>query len=160
VDKRIAIVNVTRMEGLAQGLEQAGIQLRGLFPLQPDTFSPKGMDPRDLLFLDGFRARFSDLQDFLGGTMFKTIAWMDEDEVPGREMTTRERLVLMEKRGLIDCEQWKDIREVRNNFTHEYPEEDSAKAINLNAAWQYVPVLLSVVQAMKDYARRQYGIGA
>ena len=41
MDKRIAIVNVTRMEGLAQGLEQAGIQLRGLFPLQPDTFSQK-----------------------------------------------------------------------------------------------------------------------
>ena len=92
--------------------------------------------------------------------MFKTIARMDEDEVPGREMTTRERLVLMEKRGLIDCEQWKDIREVRNNFTHEYPDEDSAKATNLNAALQYVPVLLSVVQSMKDYARRQYGIGA
>ena len=81
-------------------------------------------------------------------------------------MTTRERLVLMEKRGLIDCEQWKDIREVRNNFTHEYPDENSSKAINLNAAWQCIPVLLSVVQAMKamkamkNYARRQYGIGA
>jgi len=160
VDKRIAIVNVTRMERLAQGLEQASNQLGGLFPLQLDTFSPQCMDPQDLLFLDGFRARFSDLQDFLEGTMFKTIARMDEDEMPGREMTTRERLVLMGKRGLINCEQWKDIREVRNNFTHEYPDEDSAKAINLNAVWQYVPALLSVVQFMKDYSRRQYGIGA
>jgi hypothetical protein len=55
------------------------------------------MDPRDALLLDGFRARFSDLQDMPGRTMFKTIAQLDQDEIPELELTTRERIAPIDK---------------------------------------------------------------
>lgn len=112
------------------------------------------------MLLDGFRARFSDLQDMLGRTMFKTIALLDEDEMSGIEMTTRERIALMEKRGLLDGDRWQDIREVRNSFAHEYPDEDAEKAANLNAAWQHAPVVLSVSHAVAEYLRDKHGIVA
>jgi hypothetical protein len=160
MDKRIAKANLARLDRLVQGLESAITQLGTLFPLQPDLFSPQQLGPRDSLLLDGFRARFSDLQDMLGRTMFKTIALLDEDEMPDLEMTTKERIALMEKRGLLEGDTWQDIREVRNNFAHEYPDADAEKAANLNAAWQHAPVLLSVALAVTDYLRDKHGIVA
>ena len=160
MDERIAKANMGRLQRSARGLESAMTQLASLFPLEPECFSPEQMEPRDSLLLDGFRARFSDLHDMLCRSMFKTIARLDEDEMPDVEMTTRERIVLMEKRGLLDIEKWQDIREVRNNFAHEYPDEDAEKAANLNAAWKYAPVLLSVARAVGDYLRTKHRIVA
>jgi hypothetical protein len=47
---------------------------------------------------------------------------------------------------------------VRNNFAHEYPDEEAEKAANLNAAWQYAPVLLSIAQAVQDYLREKHNV--
>jgi hypothetical protein len=160
MDKRIAKANVRRLQRLARGLESALAQLGSLFPLQPDLFSPQQIGQRDALLLDGFRARFSDLQDMLGRTMFKTIALLDQDEMPDIEMTTRERIALMEKRGLLEGDTWQDIRQVRNNFAHEYPDEDAEKAANLNAAWQHAPVVPSVAHAVAEYLGDKHGIVA
>jgi len=158
MDKRIAAINLDRIQRLALGLEQAVDHLQRLFPLQEACFDSTSVSAADLLAIDGFRARFSDMQDMLGRTMFKTVAQLDEDETPGGSMTTRERIVLMEKRGLIDGRQWQDIREVRNNFAHDYPDEPAEKAANLNAAWRYAPVLLTITQLIVDYLHDKHRI--
>ncbi len=158
MDRRIAEANLKRLGRLVKGVEDAVQEVSRLFPLDPNTFSPEEIVPRDTLLLDGFRARFSDLQYMLGRTMFKTVAQLDEDERPGAELTTRERTVLMEKRGLLSVEQWQEIREVRNRFAHEYPDQHAEKAVNLNAAWTDVPVLISVAQGVERYLVAKHGL--
>lgn len=158
MDISIFRLNIRRMNKLAARLKQAMEQLDRLMPLEPADFDPEQLDPGESLFLDGFRARFSDLQDMLGRTIFKSIAWMDEDELPGSELTTRERIALMEKRGLIDADRWKDLREVRNRFAHEYPDQHQEKAVNLNAAWEYAPELLETARKVTRYARERHGL--
>jgi hypothetical protein len=154
----ILIENLSRMQKLSQRLVQAVAQLEAVFPLDPLTFNPEELASETSLFFDGFRARFADLQDMLGKTMFKSITQIDQDESPGQELTTRERITLMEKRGLIDVEKWRQIREVRNAFAHEYPDAHAEKATILNLAWELSPELLNVSNAIMDYCHKKYSI--
>ncbi|MCG5549479.1 hypothetical protein [Halorhodospira halochloris] len=143
---------------LAYRLEQAIEVLRTHFPLDPDRFDPDMLPVEVAMGLDAFRTRFADLQDMLGRTTFRSLAMADEDESPGQELTTRERIALMERRGILDAAQWRQIREVRNQFAHEYPDDHGEKAANLNAAWQLTPPLLSVAQRCAQYAREKHGV--
>lgn len=159
MNHEIFYTNLRRMDKLAGLLTQALEQLeaRKLLPQDVTRFDPDQLPPDDSLILDGFRARFADLQDMLGKVMFKSIASMDEDESPGRGLTTRERVVLMEKRGILDTQQWQDVREIRNAFTHDYPDQHREKAEHLNAAWEQSRYLLAVVKQIDAYAADHYG---
>ena len=121
---------------LAQRLVQVVDALQETLPLAAETFDPEGLDISVSLALDAFRVRFSDLQDMLGRSLFAAIARADEDETPAQPLTTRERIALMEKRGILDADKWREIREIRNQFAHEYPDDHEEKAANINAAWQ------------------------
>jgi hypothetical protein len=158
--QELAVANLRRLKKLADRLAEARVLLGEHFPLDPDTFDPDALDPALSLAIDGFRGRVAALQDFLGKSVFRTIALLDEDESPGRALTTRERNALMEKRGLIDGDAWRDAREVRNRFAHEYPDAHQEKAANLNAAWSHVPALQAVVARIETYLADRHGLQA
>lgn len=130
--------------------------MSSLMPLETRNFDPDTLHPKESLFLDGFRQRFSDLQDLLGNALFKAIAIMDQDETPSNELSMRERLVLMEKRGLIDLDKWQRMREIRNTFAHDYPDLHEEKAQNFNAAWESAHDLVDVVARVKKYMDSHY----
>lgn len=161
MNKEIFCSNLQRMQKLAATLTSALKELDGrkLLPLDPSRFNPDELSPSDSLYLDGFRARFADLQDMLGTVMFQSITRMDEDESPGRELSTRERVVLMEKREILDAMKWQDSREIRNSFAHDYPDQDRQKAENFNAAREYSNYLLTVTKNIEQYIQQHYGVG-
>ena len=140
---------------LASALEE--LDAHDLLPLDVSQFNPQDLSSSHSLYLDGFRARFADLQDMLGKVMFQSIARLDEDESPGLELSTRERVVLMEKRGILDLLKWQDVREVRNSFAHDYPDQHKQKAENFNAALEYSAYLLVVVKNIEEYLQQHYG---
>lgn len=158
MDRRIAAANLKRTVRLAYQLSLVIERLQTLFPLSAELFANEGICAEDALALDAFRVRFTDLQDMLGRTVFKTIAKLDEDETSGEPLTMRERIMLMEKRGLIDASQWQDIRAVRNDFTHEYPDEHEEKAENFNAAWNYSPILLNIAKSVHRYIHQKHDL--
>ena len=149
--------NLQRMNALARQLRTARDLLASIMPLNEQDFDPEKLEPSTSLALDGFRARFSDLQDMLGKSMFKSLARMDQEETPENELSTRERLMLMEKRGIVDAERWNQAREIRNAFTHDYPDHAAEKAANYNAAWEFSNYLLEVVSNIQQYTARHYG---
>ena len=58
-----------------------------------------------------------------------------------------------------DCiSKWREIREIRNQFAHEYPDDHEEKAANLNAAWRLTGELLETNRRVLAYARRQHGV--
>ncbi len=161
MNKEIFCSNLQRMQKLAATLTSALKELDGrkLLPLDASRFNPDELSPSDSLYLDGFRARFAYLQDMLGTVMFQSIARMDEDESPGRELSTRERVVLMEKREILDAMKWQDSREIRNSFAHDYPDQHRQKAENFNAAREYSNYLLTVTKNIEQYIQQHYGVG-
>ena len=75
------------------------------------------------------------------------------------ELSTRERVVLMEKREIQDAMKWQDSREIRNSFAHDYPDQHREKAENFNAAWEYSNYLLTVTKNIEQYIQQHYGVG-
>ena len=153
---RIFCANLRRADALARQLELAREQLADRMPLQADAFDPETLDPALTLALDGFRARFSDLQDMLGRALFKSLARLEAEESPGNELTMRQRLALMEKWGILQQNQWEKLREIRNDFAPEYPDQHRQKALALNAAWEGSRELLQIVNRVHLYLRSRH----
>lgn len=151
MDTEILQNNIERMQKLATRLQDSVDRLDSFMPLDHKEFDPDQFDSDSLLFLDAFRVRFSDLQDVIGQTMFYMVTLYDQDETPAQRLSTRQRIGLMERKGLIDANEWIELREIRNSFTHEYPGESVEKAEALNAAWKLSSGLIQVNEKIKAY---------
>jgi hypothetical protein len=154
--KSVAITanNLDRLQALLNRLDSACKQLSDDMPLDVEHFAPNTIDDAFLLKLDGFRARYSDLQDFIGHTIFPMICKLDEDESAAMPLSTRERQVLMERKGIIVLSDWQQLREIRNGFAHDYPDEHIEKAVLLNAAWQSSSDLIAIAHKATTYIQR------
>lgn len=154
MNKAIVSSNLERSKKLGVRLSKAKTQLAAIMPLDLKSFDPDKFDDQLLLQLDGFRARFSDYQDLMGQVMFKLVCQVDQDETPAVVLSTRERQQLMAKKRLIDIDDWQTLREIRNSFTHDYPDQHEEKAMILNQAWLAVDSLLAIGQAIEAYLEK------
>jgi len=139
-----------KLQRQRQRLKEALEMVRPWFPLDASLFEGE-MDSAQAMYLDAFRARFAELQDYLGQRIFRLIALVDQDESPALPLSTRERVQLMERKGLLSRRQWLALRDLRNDFTHEYPDEAAEKADNLNRAFALAPSLLAVAENAQRY---------
>ena len=102
--------------------------------------------------LDAFRVRYGDLQDSLGGKVFRSLL-QAEDEEP---LNMADILNRMEKRGILDsADHWRRLREIRNAFAHDYPEGEADHANALNLAWQTASELLQIAENVQSYCHHQ-----
>ncbi len=151
MDADILKINLVRMTKLSVRLQDAQVALQNNMPLDVKIFDPDSKENNFPLQLDGFRVRFADLQDILGQVIFPMVCQYDEDETAQHPLSTRERIVLMEKKDLISTEKWKLLSEIRNRFMHEYPDEHEEKALLLNQAWGNVDTLIQMVNNINKY---------
>jgi len=85
-----------------------------------DQFTFNTLKPEKRAILDAYLKRFASIQDFLGAKIFSLLL-----EIAGINNTKMsEVLSHIEKEGIIDTlENWIELREVRNELEHDYPEE-------------------------------------
>jgi len=85
-----------------------------------DQFTFNTLKPEKRAILDAYLKRFSSIQDFLGAKIFSILL-----EIAGINNTKMsEVLSNIEKENIIDSlENWIELREVRNELEHDYPEE-------------------------------------
>jgi hypothetical protein len=62
-----------------------------------------------------------------------------------------EILNLLEKEGILEISKWRILRDLRNNFSHEYPEEIEEMAQNLNMLFENLDILNEVFYNLKNY---------
>ena len=75
----------------------------------------------DRRLLDQFAYRYTRLQDDMGAKLIPAVLHALGEEVYAMPML--DRLNRMEQLGwLPDAEEWADLRRIRNEFTHDYPE--------------------------------------
>ena len=85
-----------------------------------DQFTFNTLKPEKRAILDAYLKRFASIQDFLGAKIFSLLL-----EIAGINNTKMsEVLSHIEKEGIIDTlENWIELREIRNELEHDYPEE-------------------------------------
>ena len=85
-----------------------------------DQFTFNNLKPEKRAILDAYLKRFASIQDFLGTKIFSLLL-----EIAGiNNSKMSEVLSNIEKENIIDSlENWIELREVRNELEHDYPEE-------------------------------------
>ena len=85
-----------------------------------DQFTFNTLKPEKRAILDAYLKRFASIQDFLGAKIFSLLL-----EIAGINNTKMsEVLSNIEKENIIDSlENWIELREIRNELEHDYPEE-------------------------------------
>jgi hypothetical protein len=85
-----------------------------------DPFNFNTLKAEKRAILDAYLKRFASLQDFLGAKVFPLL--LEIAGIDAQKMS--EVLSLIEKEDIIDSiEEWVELREVRNELEHDYPEE-------------------------------------
>lgn len=85
-----------------------------------DQFVFNTLEPQQRAILDAYLKRFSSVQDFLGAKIFSLL--LEVAGINGNKMS--EVLYNIEKEQIIDSlENWIELREIRNELEHDYPEE-------------------------------------
>ena len=80
----------------------------------------ESLKPEQKAVLDAYLKRFSSIQDFMGSKIFSLL--LDVAGISYTKMS--EVLYFIEREGIIDSlDDWIELREVRNELEHDYPEE-------------------------------------
>lgn len=127
----------------------------GIFPLDGSALDT--LDDESLERLDAFRIRYAQLQDLIANKLFRSLLKLEEE--PAESML--DVLNAMEKRHVITSfEEWKDARELRNTFMHDYPDELELRALALTRAHGVASAILDVLVRLRDHAVSRIGLSA
>ena len=85
-----------------------------------EQFTFNTLKAQERAILDAYLKRFASLQDFLGAKIFPLL--LEVAGIHTKKMS--EILSHIEREGVIDTlESWVELRDVRNELEHDYPEE-------------------------------------
>ena len=131
----------TVCQGHADALSEAmqDMQLRAL---EADDYTHLNKDDRRLL--DQFAYRYTRLQDDMGARLMPSVLKaLGEDIAP---MSAIDRFTRLEQLGwLQSADDWLMLRQVRNQFAHDYPERPTERFERLQAAIQAARQLLMIM---------------
>lgn len=126
-------------------------EMKKFMPLTPEHFEK--LTNEEVAILDMFATRFAKLQDILGVTILPMILELTEE--PGIYATFIDKLNRLEKMGVIpSSDEWSKFREVRNSFTHEYPNNPALNADLLNDAYKQGKKLQSTFTHIQKYIQK------
>lgn len=133
----------------ADRLTWAMSQLSGKFPLTTDVIT--GLNNTELAVLDQFSTRFAKLQDAMGAKLFPAVLELTKEQ--GNYPAFLDKLNRLEKIGAIEsADQWLILREMRNEFAHDYPDDPAIQAAILNKAYPLANQLLVILHKVELFA--------
>ncbi len=113
----------------------------------------------DLAILDQFTTRFGKLQDLMGAKLFPAVLELTKEPVELKAFI--DKLNHLEKLGAIpSADQWLFMREIRNAFSHDYPDDPELLAAVLNQAVELARQLTEVLVGQVDYIQPYLGLEA
>lgn len=155
-DKNLAylfLINFNEAYRSAKLLAHSYRTIKSLIPLTASKMNQLSFD--DLDKLDAFRARFCDLQDSLGSKTFRTLLTLEEEEGASQ----LDIINKMDKREIITSfEDWRRLREIRNLFSHDYPDSDQQRADSLNTAHEHTLKLIQTLNNVRAYVEKNLKI--
>jgi len=138
----------------AERLTWAMASLRAKFPLSAETIQE--LSEVELAVLDQFSTRFSKLQDAMGAKLFPAVLELTKEQ--GKLVAFLDKLHRLEKLGAIpSADNWLLLREMRNEFSHDYPDDPVIQAATLNKAYVLADDLLKVLGHIEGFAKNYLG---
>jgi uncharacterized protein YutE (UPF0331/DUF86 family) len=112
------------------------------------------LDEEKITYIDQIIYRFSKLQDAVGQKLFRTVLlFLDEDITNKSAIDIFNRL---EQLGIIeDYENWKDLRDLRNELAHEYEEDENETAEKLNMLVDKKSILEKYLNDIRNYLEKR-----
>lgn len=109
----------------------------------------------DRRLLDQFAYRFTRLQDDMGARLFPAaLRALGEDVGP---MAALDRLARLEQLGWIhDAERWAELRRIRNEFAHDYPETLEERHARLALAIASAQEMSKIFQQLVERVRERF----
>lgn len=102
--------------------------------------------------LAAFRMRFAEYQEQLG-KLISAIAREEDIELKGASSLA----AFAEKFEFVDSEEdWKRIRDIRNNINHDY-EEDEVSELSWNMN-EEIPIMIDMLNPIRTFCLETYGI--
>jgi uncharacterized protein with HEPN domain len=121
-------------------------------PLTVDHFATR--DPALIAALDQFAYRFVKLQDVISVQLFRRFA-LDVLGEPVESLPVIDILNLLERyRFLPSVSRWQEIREIRNQITHEYRLAPGELIVTLELAFAMVGEMAEILEALNDRRQR------
>lgn len=131
-----------------QALREALSDMRDWDPTGEDL---SGLDKHKRRLLDQFAYRYTRLQDDMGMRLFPAALKALAEDVAA--MPVLDRLNRLEQLGwLPSAEEWQELRRIRNEFTHEYPEPAENRRERLELALQSAKRLPQILERFETKA--------
>ena len=105
--------------------------------------------------LDQFAYRYTRLQDDMGARLMPAILRVLEEDITSMSML--DRLNRLEQLGYLpSAEEWADLRRIRNEFTHDYPERLAERFARLQLAWSAAERVLQLFSMLAERVEKLY----
>lgn len=146
--KHILLSDYIRVADIhAERLKIALAQCAPLIPLSVDRLAT--LSPGQIAFFDMMTMRFGNLQDVIGAKIFSLILKMLAEDT--NSLSFIDKLNTLERLGYLeDTNWWMDLREVRNQVTHDYPDNYEAIVLHLSMLSTKANELLLFWDALKN----------
>ncbi len=114
------------------------------------------LDKDERRLLDQFAYRYTRLQDDMGNRLIPSVLRALGEDVAA--MPVLDRLDRLEQLGWLDsADEWGDLRRIRNEFTHEYPETPWQRWERLELARSSAFRLCEIFQGFSQQIVRRWG---
>jgi hypothetical protein len=134
-------------------LFHAMLSIRTFCPLTDKTYT--NLTDEQVQDVDQFILRYTKLQDTMGSRLFPAILGYLNEQFEDRPML--DKLNRLEKLGFIDSvEQWETVRNIRNKFAHDYPDDPNKNAAHLNFALESVSILYVMLTTISTRLNTAY----
>ena len=129
-------------------------EFRDKLPLSADRL--RGLNEEEIAVLDQFISRFAKLQDGMGAKLLPAVLELTKEQ--GELDAYLDKLNRLEKIGALpSVGEWLELREMRNAFAHDYPENSELQAAILNQAFFAATRLVNILHHVKKYAQPYLG---
>jgi len=116
----------------------------------------EGLSTADRRLLDQFAFRFTRLQDLMGARLFPVVLRALGEEPSG--MPALDRLARLEQIGwLPSADEWGTIRQIRNEFAHDYPETAEERLAKLTLAMDAARRALQILAVISTLSADRFG---
>ena len=129
-------------------LNSASQMMINFMPLNSKSYDNLSDDK--IVYIDQFLFRFSKLQDAMGQKLFRWILICIDEEVEGKPFV--DILNRLEKLSLLDsANEWRELREDRNELSHNYEDEPEIMSETINKLFKKHHELIDIYTIIKDF---------
>ncbi len=116
-------------------------------PLNKETFLGYLENDEKVAFLDQIIYRFSKLQDTLGAKVFKDLMLYFGENV---NRPFLDILYDLEKLGYVNVEDWYEFRDLRNEISHNYEDNEKVVINIVNFIWKNLGKFEEIIKKIKE----------